>query len=241
MHEGIPPGGARAPELLAAANVALGNAPGAAALEHVGAIVLQADAPLTAATPFALIELGAVAVAVTPRLGVGYLAVPGGFDAPLALGGRGALLVAGVGRLLRPGDRLRALGGAASPRPPAPPLDDDGPLEVVLGPDPGDTAVLLSAAFTVSPVGDRVGVRLDGPRVAAPPLTASAPMVRGAIQATPSGQLVVLGPDHPTTGGYPVIAVATSRDAGRLLARAPGAAVRFREAGRKLAPAGVPT
>jgi allophanate hydrolase subunit 2 len=80
----------------------------------------------------------------------------------------------------------------------------------------------------MSPVGDRVGVRLDGPPVAAPPLDASAPMVRGAIQATPSGQLVVLGPDHPTTGGYPVIAVVRAADVGRLLALRPGAALRFR-------------
>ena len=34
----------------------------------------------------------------------------------------------------------------------------------------------------------------------------STPMVPGAIELTPSG-LVVLGPDHPTTGGYPVVAV----------------------------------
>lgn len=51
-------------------------------------------------------------------------------------------------------------------------------------------------------------------------------MVRGAIELTPSG-LVVLGPDHPTTGGYPVVAVVTSEALGRLLARPVGARVRL--------------
>jgi allophanate hydrolase subunit 2 len=32
-------------------------------------------------------------------------------------------------------------------------------------------------------------------------------LVRGAVQLTPSGDLVVMLADHPTTGGYPVIAV----------------------------------
>ena len=47
-------------------------------------------------------------------------------------------------------------------------------------------------------------------------LRATAPMVRGAIQVTPSGEPVVLGPDHPTTGGYPVVGVVIAADQGRL-------------------------
>ena len=51
-------------------------------------------------------------------------------------------------------------------------------------------------------------------------------MVIGAIELTPSG-LIVLGPDHPTTGGYPVVAVVASDDVDRLFARPVGAAVRL--------------
>jgi len=40
--------------------------------------------------------------------------------------------------------------------------------------------------------------------------------VRGAVQLTPSGELVVMLADHPTTGGYPVIAVVHSEDVDRL-------------------------
>jgi allophanate hydrolase subunit 2 len=34
-------------------------------------------------------------------------------------------------------------------------------------------------------------------------------MLPGAVQVPPSGLPVVFGPDHPATGGYPVIAVVT--------------------------------
>ena len=79
-------------------------------------------------------------------------------------------------------------------------------------------------------VGDRVGTRLEGPPIPREGGDAgmSLPMVRGAIQLPGSGEPVVLGPDHPTTGGYPIIAALT--DAARDLAGQlpPGVRVRFR-------------
>jgi allophanate hydrolase subunit 2 len=72
----------------------------------------------------------------------------------------------------------------------------------------------------VSAKSDRVGVRLEGPGIPregddrAPPT----PMVRGAVQITTDGAPIVLGPDHPVTGGYPVIAV-VSRASQAVLAR----------------------
>lgn len=60
------------------------------------------------------------------------------------------------------------------------------------------------------------------------------PMVLGAIEVTPSG-LVVLGPDHPTTGGYPVVAVVTSASLGSLFARPAGTPLRFALASRTVA------
>jgi allophanate hydrolase subunit 2 len=52
-------------------------------------------------------------------------------------------------------------------------------------------------------------------------------MVRGAIQIPASGEAIVLGPDHPTTGGYPVLATAVRADMGALMARPVGSRVRF--------------
>jgi allophanate hydrolase subunit 2 len=52
-------------------------------------------------------------------------------------------------------------------------------------------------------------------------------MIRGAIELTPRG-LIVLGPDHPTTGGYPVVAVLSGSGRDRFFARRLGTQVRFR-------------
>jgi allophanate hydrolase subunit 2 len=213
MHEGVPPGGALDPDGLAAANAAAGNPPDAAAIEHYGPIELDDDG---ASRRF------------VPAGRVGYVAIAGGLEAPLVLGGRGALLGAGIGRPLRAGDTFPGHGLAAAR------LDRaEAPIRVVAGPDlprlgPDALDVLCGAPFTISRVGDRAGIRLDGPaidvRVVDGP---SAPMVRGAIQVVPTGQTIVLGPDHPTTGGYPVVAVVARADFGRFAALRPGATVRF--------------
>ena len=54
--------------------------------------------------------------------------------------------------------------------------------------------------------------------------------VTGAIQVPPDGQPVLFLPDHPLTGGYPIIGAVVDRDldlAGQL---PPGARIRFRVA-----------
>ena len=53
-------------------------------------------------------------------------------------------------------------------------------------------------------------------------------MVRGAIERTPAG-FIVLGPDHPTTGGYPVVAVLREEAMDRFFATPVGHPVRFTE------------
>jgi allophanate hydrolase subunit 2 len=52
-------------------------------------------------------------------------------------------------------------------------------------------------------------------------------MVRGAIEVPGDGQPIVLGPEHPTTGGYPLIGVIASADLGRFFAIRVGGSVRF--------------
>ena len=68
-------------------------------------------------------------------------------------------------------------------------------------------------------------MRLGGPRARLAPSTAELPsegLVTGAIQVPPDGQPVVMLADHPTTGGYPVIAVVEEADLGRLAQCPPG-------------------
>ncbi|MDR5675749.1 MAG: allophanate hydrolase subunit 2 family protein, partial [Armatimonadota bacterium] len=48
-----------------------------------------------------------------------------------------------------------------------------------------------------------------------------------AVQVPPSGQPIVLMPDGPTTGGYPVLAVVVEEDLPRLAQKRPGERVRF--------------
>ena len=50
---------------------------------------------------------------------------------------------------------------------------------------------------------------------------------RGAIQVPPNGFPVILGPDHPVTGGYPVIGVVADDDIDKVAQIRPGQTVRL--------------
>jgi allophanate hydrolase subunit 2 len=107
------------------------------------------------------------------------------------------------------------------------------PIRVVAGPDrhafaPDALAALVSAPYRISPTSDRVGTRLVGPdlpRTAAPERTR--PMVCGALEIPRDGQPIVLGPEHPTTGGYPILAVIVDDDLDRFFAIRIGGEVAF--------------
>jgi biotin-dependent carboxylase-like uncharacterized protein len=243
MDQGVPHGGALWPEGLAVANAAVHNPPSTVAIEAFGALTLRAQKACV------LIAVDDRRVALEPgesvqvpppdRYRTRYVAARGGFAVPEVLGGRGTLLVASLGglqgRALRRGDVL-AVGDApmATRALPAASHPGDEPIRVLFGPDDGRfpdeaRAVLIAQPYTICGASDRVGTVLDGP--ALPRLdddsADSTPMVRGAIQVPSSGRPIVLGPDHPTTGGYPVIATVIRADVGSLAARRPGSAVRF--------------
>ncbi|MFT4299419.1 MAG: biotin-dependent carboxyltransferase family protein [Aeromicrobium sp.] len=171
------------------------------------------------------------------------LAVAGGIASAPVLGSRSRDLLAGLGpEPVRPGDLLPV--GLAPAAPPSPLPDDLGPLllgavgdltvRAVPGPrddwfTPEAVAMFFGTPWTVSERSDRIGVRLDGPALerAVTAELASEPVVRGSIQVTSAGLPVVLGPDHPVTGGYPVIAVLLDHDTDLLAQAAPGRIVRF--------------
>lgn len=247
MHEAVPPGGALVPSLLVAANRVAGNADDAPAIEVLGRLVVRALANVAVATD-ALRELRAgdeLEIASEPRR-VAYLAMRGGVDAPLVLGGRGTLVSARLGRILRAGDRIQI--GELSHRATettqqisrtsvssvAPWFNSSSPIRVLPGPDldafePAALAALVSAPYTISPASDRVGTRLHGPALARRTgfVESSRPMVRGAIEVPGDGQPIVLGPEHPTTGGYPLIGVIAADDLDRFFAVRLGGTVRF--------------
>jgi 5-oxoprolinase (ATP-hydrolysing) subunit C len=239
MHEAVPPGGALVADRLIAANRAVRNPDDAPALEILGRLTIRAERPLRVAidteVPRELPPGGELVVTSEPRR-VTYLAVRGGLAAPLVLGGRGALLCAGLGGLVRAGQRFDTAGLAeavAPAQPPGGPAAPDSPIRLIDGPDwnsflPTALELLLSSEYRILPSSDRVGTRLDGPallRSDAPEV--SRPMVLGAIEVPRDGKPIVLGPEHPTTGGYPIVAVVARADLGRLFSIRLGGTVRF--------------
>ena len=92
------------------------------------------------------------------------------------------------------------------------------------------------AIWIVDPASSRIGIRLNGPvldRAVTKELPPE-PTLPGAIQVPPNGQPIVLGPDAPVTGGYPVIAVVVHADLGRLAQLRPGQPTSFQAGGRSI-------
>ncbi len=183
-----------------------------------------------------------------------YLAVSGGFLAERVLGSAATDSLSGVGPPpLAAGDVLAADSlDVPSTGVDIAPVDEAAEtveLRVMPGPradwfDDGVLEALCRAPWTVSPMSSRVGVRLDEPsglgatpgrRLVRVRVGELAPegMVRGAIQVPPDGRPVILGPDHPVTGGYPVPAVVVASDLAAAAQCEPGRRVRFRPARRR--------
>lgn len=179
-----------------------------------------------------------------------YLAVAGGIVTPPVLGSRSTHLVSAMGgvngRALAagdvlpigvppPGSRRRGAGGAPPWRSASPPV-----LRVLLGPQDAwftrdAVNALVSRPFRVSAASDRMGFRLEGPRLDTTGAAhlISEPIAFGAIQVPASGAPILLMADRQTAGGYPKIATVIAADlpiAGQL---APGDTVRFTACSRQ--------
>jgi biotin-dependent carboxylase-like uncharacterized protein len=200
--------------------------------------------PTDAGTPVPL-RAGAVVEIGPTRTGVrSYLAVAGGIAVEPILGSRSTDTLSGLGPpVLRTGDVLplgTPSGKPASvwftPRPAPAPAPASGPvrLRVWLGPrhnwfTHSALTTFTTASYAVSPLSDRIGARLTGPplaRISAHELPSEG-VVLGAVQVPPDGQPLVFLANHPTTGGYPVIAVVDEADLPLLAQARPGTTVTF--------------
>ncbi|MYS48798.1 allophanate hydrolase subunit 2 family protein, partial [Streptomyces sp. SID6013] len=94
---------------------------------------------------------------------------------------------------------------------------------------PAALRTLTSAAYRVSPHSNRIGLRTEGPplRHTSTGELPSEGMVLGAVQVPPDGRPVIFLHDHPTTGGYPVIAVVPEPALAAAAQAAVGTPVRF--------------
>jgi biotin-dependent carboxylase-like uncharacterized protein len=175
---------------------------------------------------------------------VGYVAVRG-LEVDGVLGSASTYLRGGfggiTGRPLRRGDVLEASSAPDGPALGLPPVPRraTGPIRAVPGPqddhfDARAIAAFFEGEYVVTNWSDRMGTRLDGPRLAhRSPASAeivSDAIVPGAIQVPGNGLPIVLLADGQTIGGYPKIATVASADLPRLAVLPPGSKVRFRRA-----------
>lgn len=177
----------------------------------------------------------------TPERGLrSYLAVRGGVAVPPVLGSRSTDLLAGLGPdPLGPG-RFLPVGPAPQGFPPvalapvAAPSAGELRLRVVPGPREDwftehAMRTLLGESFEVTKDSNRIGLRLSGPALSRRKNgeLPSEGMVLGALQVPPSGRPTLFLADHPSTGGYPVIAVVMAADVDIAAQARPGQRLRF--------------
>ncbi|MDC3142765.1 biotin-dependent carboxyltransferase family protein [Candidatus Pelagibacter sp.] len=91
--------------------------------------------------------------------------------------------------------------------------------------------VFFEKQFIVSKLSDRMGMRLEGPKIENIVNTniKSEGLLRGVIQVPPDGNPIIMLSDHGTIGGYPKIGVVASVDYDRLVQISPGSKIKFKE------------
>lgn len=156
-----------------------------------------------------------------------YIAVAGGVDGVRWLGSLSTNVMAArggmSGRALKAGDVIDVAG---EPRRPAisgrrllehlRPDYGDRTLQVIAGPhfkrlDAEGRRQLFNATFKVTKDSDRMGYRLEGPRLeTSGDELLSFGLASGAVQVPHGGQPILLMADHQTAGGYPVVATVVS-------------------------------
>lgn len=270
-HVGIPPSGPMDSRSHRLANALLGNAEGAATLEcmmagprlrfasdtsialggaDMGATLDGVAVALWTATP---VKAGQV-LAMGRVQGAGlrcYLAVAGGFDAPLYLGSRATFSLGGFGGhaigALKAGDTLR-LACASQSRPASataiPELTSQWEIGVLYGPHGApdfftrdDIAVLLDSEYEVHFNSARTGVRLIGPAPKwarrdggeaglHPSNIHDNAYAIGALDFT-GDMPIILGPDGPSLGGFVCPVVIAADELWKTGQLKPGDKIRF--------------
>ncbi|MET9903000.1 biotin-dependent carboxyltransferase family protein [Streptomyces sp. NPDC006446] len=168
-----------------------------------------------------------------------YVAVSGGVAVEPVLGSRSTDLLSGLGPAPLTDGAVLPLGRPGAVHARADVVPHSAPpaelvLRVTLGPrddwftEPA-VRTLTTRAYRVSSASNRIGLRTQGPSLerAVSGELPSEGMVLGAVQVPPDGCPVVFLADHPTTGGYPVIAVVRGTDLPAAAQAVPGTPVRF--------------
>jgi biotin-dependent carboxylase-like uncharacterized protein len=199
--------------------------------------------PVGCGMPFFVEPDTTVAVGAPTRGLRSYLAVSGGLATPSLLRSRSEDTLGRIVPLPIEAGAVLPVGPSGwLPRLDQPhhsPLPASGPLLLPVAPGPRrdwlEDSSGLPSRPSPSPVSsklDRIGVRFEGPALTRS-VTRTLPsegLIRGAVQLPPSGDPIVLLADHPTTRGYPVIAVVDDATTDLLAQVTPGQSVRFIDA-----------
>jgi biotin-dependent carboxylase-like uncharacterized protein len=206
----------------------------------LGARLNEEEAPLWETIP---VESGDVLSFQSPRKGMrAYIAVAGEIEVPPVLGSKATYLRANLGglegRALAQGDRLNIKPASVRHRRlPREYMPDYGlePIRVTLVSaerfTPDGVKTFLSSEYRVHPESDRMGLRLQGPKIehTRGADIISEPVCTGAVQVPGNGQPIVLLADRQTTGGYTKMATVISADLHKLGQAKPGETVSFEE------------
>jgi len=192
-----------------------------------------------------LVPAGTPVLIATQHLGMrSYLAVRGGFDIEPVMGSRaydelsrigtppleaGQSLVIGTDAETTPAVARQVASGAN--------VSPSVTLHIHKGPRWGfcdNSDALLDNDYIVTASLNRIGIRLSGPQIHwnSGERLPSEGVLTGSIQIAADGQPLIFGPDHPTTGGYPVIAVVDERALGTVAQLSPGTTIRFSQSHR---------
>jgi len=89
----------------------------------------------------------------------------------------------------------------------------------------------FNKVFTVSKLSDRMGMRLEGPKIENVVDTniKSEGIIKGVIQIPADGNPIIMLSDHGTIGGYPKIGVVISADYDKLVQLKSGSHIKFQE------------
>lgn len=174
---------------------------------------------------------------------VACLAIEGGIALPPFLGSLSTYTRGGFGgfdgRALRDGDLIPLVRAQSDERTDMrienfPLIPPTAPIRVVLGPQDDyftdeALAMFLSAAYVVTREADRMGLRLDGPKLthSKGANIVSDGIAPGAIQVPGNGLPIVLLADRQSAGGYPKIATVISADIPALGRVTPGHTLHF--------------
>lgn len=120
---------------------------------------------------------------------------------------------------------------------PAPEMESsNNRLTVMPGPEwntlsPALQQLVLKTTYTVGLQSNRTGWRLESslPQQIAAGTLYSAPVTTGTVQYTPSGELLVLGPDAPNMGGYPRVLQLTATAMNHMAQLQPGGELQWEQ------------